>query len=147
FPLKALPALVSRIKIMANLDIAEKRLPQDGKIKFKRYSKRGIDIDLRVATGPMTFGEKVVLRILSKASIKLGLDAMGFSEENLVKYRWACKQPYGMILNVGPTGSGKTTTLYAGLTEVNDVTVNIQTAEDPVEYPLDGINQMQMHKD
>ena len=147
FPLKALPALVSRIKIMANLDIAEKRLPQDGKIKFKRYSKRGIDVDLRVATGPMTYGEKVVLRLLSKGSINLGLDVMGFSEENLLKYRWACKQPYGMILNVGPTGSGKTTTLYAGLTEVNDVAVNIQTAEDPVEYPLEGINQMQMHKD
>ena len=147
FPLKALAALVSRVKIMSNLDIAEKRLPQDGKIKFKRFSKRGLDIDLRVATGPMTYGEKVVMRLLSKGSINLGLDAMGFSDENLLKYRWGCKQPYGMILNVGPTGSGKTTTLYAGLTEVNDVTVNIQTAEDPVEYPLEGINQMQMHKD
>lgn len=145
-PIKALSNIVARIKIMSELDIAERRLPQDGKIKFKRYSRRGLDIDLRVATGPMTFGEKVVMRILAKGSISLGLDAMGFSEPNLAKYRWACKQPYGMILNVGPTGSGKTTTLYSGLSEVNSVHVNIQTAEDPVEYPLDGINQMQMQK-
>ena len=146
-PLKAIPAIVSRIKIMSNLDIAERRLPQDGKIKFKRFSRRGIDIDLRVATGPMVNGEKVVMRILAKGSISLGLDVMGFAEGNLAKYRWGTKQPYGMILNVGPTGSGKTTTLYAGLREVNDVSVNIQTAEDPVEYPLEGINQMQMQKD
>ena len=146
FPIKALSNIVARIKIMSDLDIAEKRLPQDGKIKYKRYNNRGIDIDLRVATGPMAFGEKVVMRILAKGSISLGLDAMGFSEQNLSKYRWACKQPYGMILNVGPTGSGKTTTLYSGLSEVNDVSVNIQTAEDPIEYPLDGINQMQMLK-
>jgi type IV pilus assembly protein PilB len=146
-PLKAVPAVVSRIKIMANMDIAERRLPQDGKVKFKRFSKRGLDIDLRVATGPMAFGEKVVMRLLSKGSINLGLDVMGFSEQNLAKYRWGCKQPYGMILNVGPTGSGKTTTLYSGLSEVNAIDVNIQTAEDPIEYPLEGINQMQMQKD
>jgi type IV pilus assembly protein PilB len=147
FPIKALSALISRIKIMSNLDIAERRLPQDGKIKFKRFSRKKLDIDLRVATGPMAFGEKCVMRLLVKGSISLGLDAMGFAAENLKKYRWACNQPYGMILNVGPTGSGKTTTLYSGLTEVNDVAVNIQTAEDPIEYPLEGINQMQMHKD
>ncbi|MCO5165206.1 MAG: Flp pilus assembly complex ATPase component TadA [Planctomycetes bacterium] len=146
-PTKAVPAILSRIKIMSNLDIAERRLPQDGKIKFKRFSKRGLDLDLRVATGPMAFGEKCVMRLLAKGSIALGLDAMGFSEQNLAKYRWGCKQPYGMVLNVGPTGSGKTTTLYSGLTEVNSIDVNIQTAEDPIEYPLDGINQMQMQKD
>ncbi len=146
-PSKAIPAIASRIKIMSNLDIAERRLPQDGKIKFKRFSKRGLDLDLRVATGPMAFGEKVVMRLLAKGSIALGLDAMGFSEQNLAKYRWGCKQPYGMVLNVGPTGSGKTTTLYSGLSEVNTIDVNIQTAEDPIEYPLEGINQMQMQKD
>jgi len=146
FKIKNLNPLVSRLKIMSDLDIAERRLPQDGKIKFKRFSKRGLDIDLRVATGPMAFGEKVVMRILAKGSVALGLDGMGFADINLEKYRWGCKQPYGMILNVGPTGSGKTTTLYSGLSEVNDVGVNIQTAEDPIEYPLDGINQMQMHK-
>ncbi|MEZ6185321.1 MAG: ATPase, T2SS/T4P/T4SS family [Planctomycetota bacterium] len=146
FKIKNLNPLISRLKIMSNLDIAERRLPQDGKIKFKRFSRRGLDIDLRVATGPMAFGEKVVMRILAKGSVALGLDGMGFSDINLEKYRWGCKQPYGMILNVGPTGSGKTTTLYSGLSEVNDVGVNIQTAEDPIEYPLDGINQMQMHK-
>ncbi len=145
-PKKAIPNVSARIKIMADLDISEKRLPQDGKIKFKKFSRKGLDIDLRVATGPMAFGEKSVMRILAKGSIALGLDAMGFSVGNLAKYRWACTQPYGMILNVGPTGSGKTTTLYSGLSEVNDVGVNIQTAEDPIEYPLDGINQMQMLK-
>jgi type IV pilus assembly protein PilB len=145
-PRKALPNVAARIKIMSNLDISEKRLPQDGKIKFKKFSRKGLDIDLRVATGPMAFGEKTVMRILAKGSISLGLDAMGFSDENLAKYRWACTQPYGMILNVGPTGSGKTTTLYSGLSEVNSIDVNIQTAEDPIEYPLDGINQMQMLK-
>jgi type II secretory ATPase GspE/PulE/Tfp pilus assembly ATPase PilB-like protein len=145
-PRKAIPNVTARIKIMSDLDISEKRLPQDGKIKFKKFSRKGLDIDLRVATGPMAFGEKTVMRILAKGSISLGLGSMGFSPKNLETYRWACKQPYGMILNVGPTGSGKTTTLYSGLSEVNDVAVNIQTAEDPIEYPLDGINQMQMLK-
>ncbi|MBI3722720.1 GspE/PulE family protein [bacterium] len=146
-PKKAINPLISRIKIMANLDIAEGRLPQDGRIKFKQYSRTGLDLDLRVATGPMAFGEKCVMRLLVKGSIALGLDAMGFSPKNLELFRWASKQAYGMILNVGPTGSGKTTTLYSALSEVNTIDVNIQTAEDPIEYPLVGINQMQMHKD
>ncbi len=146
-PKKAGSPLCARIKIMANLDIAERRLPQDGRIKFKQFSRTGLDIDLRVATGPMVWGEKVVMRLLIKGSISLGLDAMGFSPKNLELFRWASKQAYGMVLNVGPTGSGKTTTLYSALTEVNTMDVNIQTAEDPVEYPLPGINQMQMHKD
>jgi len=132
---------------MSDLDISERRLPQDGKIKFKRWSRSGIDVDLRIATGPMAFGEKCCLRLLVKGAIALGLDAMGFSPENMKLYRFAAKQPYGMILNVGPTGSGKTTTLYSALTEVSVPEVNVHTAEDPIEYPLFGINQMQMHKD
>jgi type IV pilus assembly protein PilB len=146
-PKKALAPLVARYKIMSELDITEHRLPQDGRIKFKYFTKTGVDIDLRVAIAPMTWGEKVVMRILDKSATQLGLDAMGFSQENLDAYRGMIRQPYGMILHVGPTGSGKTTTLYAALTEVNKPEINIQTAEDPVEYMLRGINQMQVHKD
>lgn len=146
-PQKTIDNLVSRIKIMSLLDISERRIPQDGKIRFKQWSKSGIDIDLRVATGPMAFGEKVCMRLLVKGSIALGLDAMGFSPQNMELYRWAAAQPYGMILNVGPTGSGKTTTLYSALSEVSTPKVNVHTAEDPIEYPLHGINQMQMNKE
>ncbi|HZU95813.1 MAG TPA: ATPase, T2SS/T4P/T4SS family, partial [Planctomycetota bacterium] len=137
-PKKAINPLISRLKIMSNLDIAERRLPQDGRIKFKQFSRTGLDLDLRVATGPMAFGEKCVMRLLLRNSISLGLDAMGFSPKNLELFRWASKQAYGMVLNVGPTGSGKTTTLYSALSEVNTLDVNIQTAEDPIEYPLAG---------
>ena len=146
-PQSSIGPLASRIKIMSNLDISERRLPQDGKIQFKRWSRSGIDIDLRVATGKMAFGEKICMRLLVKGSISLGLDAMGFSPENMELYRFATKQPYGMVLNVGPTGSGKTTTLYSALTEVSQPTNNVHTAEDPIEYPLWGINQMQMQKE
>jgi len=146
-PPTAISPLASRIKIMSGLNISERRLPQDGKIVFKQWSRSGVDIDLRVATGPMSFGEKICMRLLVKGSISLGLNAMGFSPENLKLYRWAAAQPYGMILNVGPTGSGKTTTLYSALTEVSTPENNVHTAEDPIEYPLHGINQMQMHKD
>jgi type IV pilus assembly protein PilB len=139
-------ALVTRIKIMCNLDIAERRLPQDGRIVFKKFTKKNIDIDLRVATGPMNFGEKVVMRILDKQKSTLPLTALGFSEENLAKYRECIRQPYGMILHCGPTGSGKSMTLYSALAEVNSIDVNIQTAEDPIEYTLAGINQMQMNR-
>jgi type II secretory ATPase GspE/PulE/Tfp pilus assembly ATPase PilB-like protein len=139
-------ALVTRLKIMCNLDIAERRLPQDGRIVFKKYTKKNIDIDLRVATGPMNFGEKVVMRILDKQKSTLPLPALGFSEENLAKYRECIRQPYGMILHCGPTGSGKSMTLYSALAEVNTPDVNIQTAEDPIEYTLAGINQMQMSR-
>ncbi len=144
-PRGALAPLISRYKIMSELDITEHRLPQDGRIKFKTFTKTGIDIDLRVAIAPMAWGEKVVMRILDKTATQLGLDAMGFSKSNIDGYRWMIRQPYGMILHVGPTGSGKTTTLYAALTEVNKPQINIQTAEDPVEYMLHGINQMQVH--
>ena len=139
-------ALCTRLKIMCNLDIAERRLPQDGRIVFKKYTKKNIDIDLRVATGPMNHGEKVVMRILDKQKTTLPLPALGFSEENLERYRHCIQQPYGMILHCGPTGSGKSMTLYSALAEINTPDINIQTAEDPIEYTLPGLNQMQMNR-
>ncbi len=145
-PRQVTNALVSRLKIMCNLDIAERRLPQDGRIVFKKFTKKNIDIDLRVATGPMNFGEKVVMRILDKQKSTLPLTALGFSEENLARYRECIRQPYGMILHCGPTGSGKSMTLYSALSEINSPDINIQTAEDPIEYTLVGINQMQMNR-
>ncbi len=145
-PKQAANALVTRLKIMCNLDISERRLPQDGRIVFKRYTKKNMDIDLRVATGPMKDGEKVVMRILDKQKSTLPLPMLGFSDENLAKYRECIRQPYGMILHCGPTGSGKSMTLYSALGEVNTPDVNIQTAEDPIEYTLAGINQMQMSR-
>ncbi len=145
-PKQVANGLVTRLKIMCNLDISERRLPQDGRIVFKKYTKKNIDIDLRVATGPMNFGEKVVMRILDKQKTTLPLPALGFSEENLARYRECIRQPYGMILHCGPTGSGKSMTLYSALAEVNTPDVNIQTAEDPIEYTLPGLNQMQMNR-
>ena len=145
-PRQVANSLVTRLKIMCNLDIAERRLPQDGRIVFKKFTKKNIDIDLRVATGPMNFGEKVVMRILDKQKSTLPLTALGFSEENLSKYRECIRQPYGMILHCGPTGSGKSMTLYSALGEINTPDVNIQTAEDPIEYTLAGVNQMQMSR-
>jgi len=145
-PVQVTNALCTRLKIMCNLDIAERRLPQDGRIVFKKYTKKNIDIDLRVATGPMNHGEKVVMRILDKQKTTLPLPALGFSEENLEKYRACITQPYGMILHCGPTGSGKSMTLYSALAEINDPEINIQTAEDPIEYTLPGLNQMQMNR-
>lgn len=145
-PKQVANGLVTRLKIMCNLDISERRLPQDGRIVFKKYTKKNIDIDLRVATGPMNHGEKVVMRILDKTKSTLPLPALGFSDENLAKYRECIRQPYGMILHCGPTGSGKSMTLYSALGEVNTPDVNIQTAEDPIEYTLAGINQMQMSR-
>jgi len=145
-PKQVTNAMVTRLKIMCNLDIAERRLPQDGRIVFKKYTKKNIDIDLRVATGPMKDGEKVVMRILDKTKSTLPLPALGFSDENLARYRECIRQPYGMILHCGPTGSGKSMTLYSALGEVNTPDVNIQTAEDPIEYTLAGINQMQMSR-
>ena len=145
-PKQVANSMVTRLKIMCNLDISERRLPQDGRIVFKKYTKKNIDIDLRVATGPMNHGEKVVMRILYKTKSTLPLPALGFSDENLAKYRECIRQPYGMILHCGPTGSGKSMTLYSALGEVNTPDVNIQTAEDPIEYTLAGINQMQMSR-
>jgi type II secretory ATPase GspE/PulE/Tfp pilus assembly ATPase PilB-like protein len=138
--------MITRLKIMCNLDISERRFPQDGRIVFSKYTKKNMNIDLRVATGPMKDGEKVVMRILDKQKSTLPLPALGFSDENLAKYRECIRQPYGMILHCGPTGSGKSMTLYSALGEVNTPDVNIQTAEDPIEYTLAGINQMQMNR-
>jgi type IV pilus assembly protein PilB len=145
-PGKVGPALTARLKIMCNLDIAERRMPQDGRIIFKQFTKKSIDIDLRVSTAPLNHGEGMVMRILDKQKSTLPLPMLGFSEENLAKYREVIRQPYGMILHCGPTGSGKSMTLYSALNEINSPELVIRTAEDPIEYTLAGINQMQMHR-
>lgn len=145
-PAKVGPALVARLKIMCNLDISERRLPQDGRIVFKQYTKKSLDIDLRVSTAPLNYGEGVVMRILDKQKSTLPLPALGFTDENLNRYRECIRQPYGMILHCGPTGSGKSMTLYSALNEINTPDIVIRTAEDPIEYTLPGINQMQMHR-
>jgi len=141
-PRKAHNALIARYKIMSGLNIAEKRKPQDGRIKFKQFGRNNPDIELRVSVAPMYWGEKVVMRILASPKNILNLELLGFSDYNLKLYRDAIKKPWGMILNVGPTGSGKTTTLYAALNEVNKPDINISTAEDPVEIMLEGVNQL-----
>jgi len=145
-PVMVGPALIARLKIMSNLDISERRLPQDGRIVFKQFTKKNIDIDLRCATAPLNFGEGMVMRILDKQKSTLPLPALGFSPENLEKYREVIRQPYGMILHCGPTGSGKSMTLYSALNEINSPEIVIRTAEDPIEYTLPGINQMQMNR-
>jgi type IV pilus assembly protein PilB len=137
---------VARLKIMSNLDIAERRLPQDGRIVFKQFTKKSIDIELRVSTAPLNYGEGVVLRILDKQKSTLPLQMLGFTDANLLIYRRVIRQPYGMILHCGPTGSGKSMTLYSALNEINSPELVIRTAEDPIEYTLAGINQMQMHR-
>jgi type IV pilus assembly protein PilB len=135
-------ALTSRVKIMASLDIAERRLPQDGRIKL-RYHQR--EIDFRVSTLPTIFGEKTVMRILDKESLQLDLTMLGFDPWSLEQFNKAIHQPYGMILITGPTGSGKTTTLYSAIHNINSPDINIMTAEDPVEYNLKGVNQVQIN--
>lgn len=145
-PPTASNALLARLKVMADLDIAEKRLPQDGRVQFKQYNTKGIDMDLRVATAPLNHGEGIVMRILDKKKSMLPLPALGFSEENLEKYRKLINRSYGMVLHCGPTGSGKSMTLYSALNEINKTGVCIRTAEDPIEYTLNGILQMQMHR-
>lgn len=145
-PPKVAGSLVARLKIMSNLDIAERRLPQDGRIIFKQFTRKNIDIDLRVATAPLNHGEGVVMRILDKQKSTMPLPALGFADENLEKYRDVIKQPYGMILHCGPTGSGKSMTLYSALNEISNPEIVVRTAEDPIEYTLDGINQMQMNR-
>jgi type IV pilus assembly protein PilB len=134
-------AIISRLKIMSNLDIAERRMPQDGRIKL-RYNAR--EIDFRVSILPTIFGEKAVLRILDKDALKLDLTQLGFDGWSLEKFTYAIKQPYGMVLITGPTGSGKTTTLYSAIHTINSPDHNIMTAEDPVEYNLKGVNQVQV---
>ena len=145
-PAKSCSAVVARIKIMCELDIAQKRLPQDGRIDFAKFTQKKLAIDLRVATCPSLFGEKVVMRILDKKKSALPITSLGFSDDNLETYRRCIHQPYGMILHCGPTGSGKSMTLFSALKEIASPEINIQTAEDPIEYTLAGVNQMQTHK-
>jgi type IV pilus assembly protein PilB len=145
-PLKLKNAMISRIKIMSSLDIAERRLPQDGRIKVK-VGGGGGEMDLRVSTLPTLFGEKVVMRLLDKSHVQLDVNKLGFDQRAIDLFRAAINKPYGMILVTGPTGSGKTTTLYAALNELNKVGTNISTAEDPVEYNMIGVNQLQVHED
>lgn len=141
-PLRLKNALVSRLKVMAGLDIAERRLTQDGRIKLKMGV--GGELDIRVSVLPTLFGEKVVMRLLDKSNLQLDMSKLGFDPQNLKDFQEAIHKPYGMILITGPTGSGKSTTLYSALSELNKPDVNISTAEDPVEYNLVGINQVQV---
>ena len=144
-PPKLRDAVISRLKIMSSLDIAERRLPQDGRIKLKLG--KGREMDFRVSVLPTLFGEKVVLRLLDKSNLQLDMTKLGFEQDSLDSFLHGIHQPYGMVLVTGPTGSGKTTTLYSALSELNQTTENISTAEDPVEFNLNGINQVQMHDD
>ncbi len=144
-PLKLKNAVTSRIKVMSSLDIAERRLPQDGRIKVKLPHEK--TMEYRVSVIPSLFGEKVVMRILDKESLQLDLTKLGFHEEQLEVFKGSIYQPYGMVLITGPTGSGKTTTLYSSLMDLNRTDINISTAEDPVEYSLPGVNQVQVHEE
>jgi len=141
-PLKIRNAIISRCKIMASLDIAERRLPQDGRIKLKMGRNRVMDF--RVSVLPTLFGEKIVMRLLDKSNLQLDMTKLGFDEDQLKDFKDALGRPFGMVLVTGPTGSGKTTTLYSALSELNTDSENIMTAEDPVEFNLMGINQVQM---
>ncbi|MCG8557476.1 MAG: type IV-A pilus assembly ATPase PilB [Proteobacteria bacterium] len=144
-PLKLKNAIASRLKIMSSLDIAERRLPQDGRIKLKLG--KGKEMDFRVSVLPTIWGEKICMRLLDKSNLQLDMAKLGFAQRALSDFKGAINQPYGMVLVTGPTGSGKTTTLYSALSELNKESTNISTAEDPVEYNLMGINQVQMHDD
>ncbi|MBU1702120.1 MAG: type IV-A pilus assembly ATPase PilB [Candidatus Eisenbacteria bacterium] len=142
-PFRLRSAIISRLKIMADLDIAEKRIPQDGRIKIRLKNKV---VDLRVSTLPCVHGEKVVMRILDKSNLNVDLTRLGFQEQALFHFEKAIKAPFGIVLVTGPTGSGKTTTLYSALTQISKPDVNIMTAEDPVEYNMDGINQVNINE-
>jgi type IV pilus assembly protein PilB len=146
-PMKFRDAITSRIKIMAKLDIAEKRLPQDGRIKI-RFADNGVakDIDFRVSCLPTLFGEKIVLRLLDKDKLMLDMTRLGFETESLAKFEVAIQKPWGMVLVTGPTGSGKTNTLYSSISRINTLETNIMTAEDPVEFNLVGVNQVQVRE-
>ena len=144
-PLKLKDAITSRMKIMAKLDISEKRLPQDGRIMLKmNIGGRKKQLDFRVSTLPTLWGEKIVLRLLDKENLRLDMTKLGFEPESLVKFEKAILKPYGMVLVTGPTGSGKTNTLYSSISTLNKPDTNIMTAEDPVEFQLAGVNQVQM---
>ena len=143
-PMKMKAAITSRVKILSDLDIAERRLPQDGRIKLKMKNKV---VDFRVSTLPTIFGEKIVMRILDKGNLTFDLTKFGFEPKVLEDFMWLIGRPYGMVLVTGPTGSGKTTTLYSALSQINMIDTNIMTAEDPVEYNLHGINQVLVRTD
>jgi type IV pilus assembly protein PilB len=144
-PMKLRDAITSRIKIMAKLDISEKRLPQDGRIKIKmKLQGKNREMDYRVSVLPTLFGEKIVLRLLDKENLMLDMTRLGFEQESLSRFERAIFKPYGMVLVTGPTGSGKTNTLYSSISRVNTPETNIITAEDPVEFNLHGINQVQV---
>ena len=138
------PAILSRVKIMANLDIAERRLPQDGRLSVKFQNR---EIDLRVSSLPTIYGEKIVMRVLDKGSVVLDLTRLGFEEDDLNRFKKVITTPYGMILVTGPTGSGKSTTLYAAVATINNPDINIITAEDPVEFNIAGVNQVLVRED
>lgn len=144
-PVKLRSALASRIKIMAELDIAERRLPQDGRIKLRIGGGR--EMDYRVSVCPTLFGEKIVLRLLDKSNLQLDMTKLGLADDQIEIWQEGINKPYGMCLVTGPTGSGKTTTLYSSMSSLNTIDVNISTAEDPVEFNFAGINQVQMHED
>ncbi len=144
-PKKLKNAITSRLKIMATMDIAERRLPQDGRIKIKLG--RGVEMDYRVNCLPTLFGEKVVLRLLDKSNLQLDMTKLGYEEQALAYFKKEIHKPFGMVLVTGPTGSGKTVSLYSALSELNKVSENISTAEDPVEFNFAGINQVQMHEE
>jgi type IV pilus assembly protein PilB len=144
-PLKLKDAITSRLKIMAKLDISEKRLPQDGRIMLKmQIGGKKKQLDFRVSTLPTLWGEKIVLRLLDKENLRLDMTKLGFEQESLDKFQRAILKPYGMVLVTGPTGSGKTNTLYSSISQLNQPDTNIMTAEDPVEFQLGGVNQVQM---
>jgi type IV pilus assembly protein PilB len=146
-PMKYRDAIVSRVKIMSKLDIAEKRLPQDGRIKI-RFNENGVakEIDFRVSVLPTLFGEKIVMRLLDKDKLMLDMTRLGFEAESLTKFETAILRPWGMVLVTGPTGSGKTNTLYSAISKINTTETNIMTAEDPVEFNLVGVNQVQVRE-
>ncbi len=148
-PLKFRSPVLSRVKILSNMDIAEKRLPQDGRIKMRVKLENGKrkEVDMRVSSLPTLFGEKIVARILDKEMLKLDLTQLGFEEESLVKFKEAIERPWGIILVTGPTGSGKTNTLYSAVSNLNRLDTNIMTAEDPVEFYIPGINQVQIKEE
>src|SRR5271157_3525285 len=144
-PLKLKDAITSRLKIMSKLDISEKRLPQDGRIMLKmQIAGKKKQLDFRVSTLPTLWGEKIVLRLLDKENLRLDMTKLGFEQDSLDKFQKAILKPYGMVLVTGPTGSGKTNTLYSSISQLNQVDTNIMTAEDPVEFQLGGVNQVQM---
>lgn len=143
-PVSSGPSISSRIKIMSKMDIAEKRRPQDGRLKIK-MTKENREMDFRVSTIPTMWGEKIVMRLLDQTNLQLDMTKLGFEQDDLNLFKNCIKLPQGMVLITGPTGSGKTTTIYSALAELNKIDVNISTAEDPIEFNLEGINQVQMN--